>query len=349
MSPLSERQEQVLRLIIQEYVTSPKPVSSRTLVENYDLRASSATVRNEMAALEEMGFLSQPHTSAGRTPTDAGYRHVVNRLLHDGELPSGERYTIRHKFRQTRLDLAQWMRLAAAILAQTAQSVALITSLQAMPNRYKHLALIATEGRLVLMVLVLESGDVHQQILELAEPVSQEVLTQTTEQLNRLCEGLAAEEVMAIATRLDELERELSQQAGDMIQRADTQRAVVIHDGVGNILGEPELEREGVLQTLRVLEERETLDAVMNVLLPPNTDDVQVMIGGEGHWEELSQCSIILSRYGVTGHSSGALGVVGPTRMQYGRAIPAVRFVSQVMTDMLENIYGGSDDQASGT
>jgi heat-inducible transcriptional repressor len=343
VASLSERQEQIMRLVIQEYVTSPKPVSSRTLVENYDLRVSSATVRNDMAALEEMGFLSQPHTSAGRTPTDAGYRHVVNRLLHEGELPSGERHTIRHQFRQTPLDLVQWMRLAATILAETAQSVSLITSLRAVHNRYKHLALIATEGRLVLMVLVLESGDVHQQMLELAEPVAQESLTHTAEQLNRLCEGLTAQEVMAKASRLDVLEREVSQQAGDMIQRADSQRATIFHDGVGHILHEPEFEREGVLQTLRVLEERETLDDVLKVVLSPGLDDVQVMIGGEGRWEALSHCSIILSRYGVTGHSSGALGVMGPTRMQYGRAIPAVRFVSQVMSDLVENIYRGGD------
>lgn len=334
-----------MRLVIQEYVTSPKPVSSRTLTENYDLRVSSATVRNDMAALEEMGFLSQPYTSAGRTPTDAGYRHVVNRLLHEGELPSRERTTIRDEFHQTRLDLAQWMQLAAAILARTSRSVSLITSLQADLNRYKHLALIATEGRLVLMVLVLESGDVHQQMLELAEPLSQESLTGTAEQLNRLCEGLTAKEVLTKAARRDVLERELSQQAGDMIQRADSQRATVIHDGISNILGEPDLEREGVLQTLRALEEREVLDEVLNRLLAPDAEDVQVVIGGEGGWEELSHCSIIVSRYGVTGHSSGALGVMGPTRMQYGRAIPAVRFVSQVMSDMLGSIYGGSENQ----
>jgi heat-inducible transcriptional repressor len=223
--------------------------------------------------------------------------------------------------------------------------VSLITSLQTTSNRFKHMALIATEGRLVLMVLVLDSGDVHQQLLELAEPISQEVLSQTAEQLNRLCEGLTAEEVLAKASRLDVLEREVSQQASDMLQRADTQRAMIIHDGMANILDEPEFEQEGVRQTLRVLEERALLDDVLEGVLSPNMDDVQVMIAGEGRWETLSHCSMILSRYGVDGRSSGALGVLGPTRMRYGRAISAVRFVSQVMSELLFNLYEGPGEE----
>ena len=345
VASLTPRQEQILKLVIHEYVVSPSPVSSKALVENYDLTVSSATVRNDMAALEEMGLLTQPHTSAGRVPTDAGYRLFVENLAGEAELSSSERRTIRHQFHQTPLDLAQWMRLAAGILARTAKTVSLITSLQAVSNRFKHVALIATEGRLVLMVLVLDSGDVHQQLLELAEPISQEVLSQTAEQLNRICEGLTAEEVLAEASRLDVLEREVSQQASDLIQRADTQRAMIIHDGMANILDEPEFEQEGVRQALRVLEERALLDDVLEGVLSPNMDDVQVMIAGEGRWETLSHCSMILSRYGVDGRSSGALGVLGPTRMRYGRAISAVRFVSQVMSELLFNLYEGPGEE----
>lgn len=344
MTSLSSRQEQILRLVIQEYVTQPSPVSSRTLVENYDLDVSSATVRNDLAALEEMGFLTQPHTSAGRTPTDAGYRRVVNRLLAQSALPSAEQRTIRSQFIQSRLDLIQWMRLAAAILAETSHSVSLITALQTTANRYRHLALIATEGRLVLMVLVLDSGDVHQQMLELAEPLSQVTLNQTAELLDHLCEGLTSEEVFSKANRLDTLEREVGQQASDMIQRADTERATVIHDGVSNILDEPALEQAGVIQTLRALEERDILDNVLDVVLSPDTEGVQVMIGSEGQWEELNHCSVILSRYGLPNNSSGVLGVMGPTRMRYGRAISAVRYISQVMNDMLEGIYGTASE-----
>jgi heat-inducible transcriptional repressor len=224
-----------------------------------------------------------------------------------------------------------------------AQSVSLITSLQASPNRYKHMALIVTEGRLVLMVLVLESGDTHQQLLTLAEPVLQGVLSRTADQLNRLCKGLTAEEVLAKASQLALLEREIGQQAGDVIQRADQQSVEIIHTGVVNILDEPEFESEGVRQTLRVLEEREMLENVLGAVLAPDVEGVQVMIAGEGRWEELSHCSIVLSRYGVSGHSSGALGVVGPTRMRYRSAISAVRGVSEVINDMLFSLYGGAD------
>jgi heat-inducible transcriptional repressor len=344
---LTTRQENILHLIIQEYVTSPSPISSKALVENYDLGISSATVRNDMAALEEMGLLTQPHTSAGRVPTDAGYRYFVQSLLNDTELSSIEQQTIRHQFHQTHLDLAQWMRLAAAILARTVQSVSLITSPQTTQNRYKHMALIVTEGRLVLMVLVLQSGDLLQHVLTLSEPVSQEALSQTADRLNRLCEGLAAEEVLEKASHLDLLEQHISKRASDVLHHADAAGAKIIHDGVVNILNEPEFESEGVRQTLRMLEEREMLEDVLEVVLSPETDGVQVMIAGEGRWEELSHCSIILSRYGVLGQASGALGVVGPTRMRYGRAISAVRYVSEVMNDMLLNIHQGSGEGQS--
>lgn len=335
MSSLTQRQENILYLIIQEYVSSPDPVSSKTLVENYDLEVSSATVRNDMASLEDMGLLTQPHTSAGRVPTDAGYRYFVQGLLGETKLTSAEQQTIRREFHQTQLDLAQWMRLAAAVLAQTVQSVSLITSLLVTSNRYKHLALIETEGRTVLMVLVLESGDVLQHLVEISEPVSQDVLNQVAERLNRLCVGLTADEVLERAARLDELERTISEQASDVLLKADTRGASIIHDGVINILNEPEFESEGVRQTLRVLEEPEMLENVLEVALAPDAEGVQVVIAGEGRWEELSHCSIIVSRYGHVGEASGALGIVGPTRMQYGRAISAVRYVSQVMNDML--------------
>jgi len=273
-------------------------------------------------------------------PTDAGYRYFVQRLLNDTELPPTEQQTIRHQFHQTRLDLAQWMRLAAAILARTSQSVSLITTPQAAaPNRYKHMALIVIDNRLVLMVLVLESGDVLQHTLTLSEPASQDLLSQTTDRLNRLCVGLTAEEVLDKASQLDVLDRHISQRASDALHHADTAGARIIHDGVVNILSEPEFESEGVRQTLRVLEEREVLDDVLDVALAPNAQGIQVMIAGEGRWDELSHCSIILSRYGVVGRTSGALGVMGPTRMRYGRAISAVRYVSQVMNDMLRNVH----------
>ena len=170
--PLTDRQEAILGLVVRHFIETGVPVGSGTLVNQFEMGVSSATVRNELAALGEMGYLTQLHTSAGRIPTELGYRYFVQKLLGDFRLPAEERQMIRHQFHQARLDLGQWMRLAAAILARTSRGASFVTAPQIRPSRFKHIQLISTQGRLVLMILVLYGGEVNQQMLSLAEPLS---------------------------------------------------------------------------------------------------------------------------------------------------------------------------------
>ena len=181
---LTDRQEKILGLVVRNYISSGQPVGSKTLVNQYDLDVSSATVRNELALLDEMGFLVQLHTSAGRIPTEVGYRYFVQKLLGEFRLPVHERQMIRHQFHQARLDLDQWMRLAAAILARTSLSASFVTAPRPRSNRFKHMQLISTQGRLVLMILVLYGGEVKQQMLTLAEPLSQARLSLAASSMN---------------------------------------------------------------------------------------------------------------------------------------------------------------------
>nr|NIV38779.1 HrcA family transcriptional regulator [Anaerolineae bacterium] len=150
---LTPRQRTILGLVVRDYVAHTAPVSSRALVENYGLQVSTATVRNELARLEELGYLTHPHTSAGRVPTHKGYRHFVERLLGEVELPLQERRTIVHQFHQARRDFEQWMPLAASVLARTGRGAALVTVPQATQSCYKHMRLISTQGRMVLLIL----------------------------------------------------------------------------------------------------------------------------------------------------------------------------------------------------
>ena len=149
---LTDRQEKILGLVVRTYVETGQAVSSKGLVEQYDLDVSSATVRNELAALDEMGYLVQLHTSAGRIPTEVGYRYFVQKLLGEFRLPVHEEQMIRHQFHQARLDLDQWMKLAAAILARTSLGASFVTAPRPRSNRFKHLQLISTQRRLVLMI-----------------------------------------------------------------------------------------------------------------------------------------------------------------------------------------------------
>ncbi|MCX7681109.1 MAG: heat-inducible transcriptional repressor HrcA [Anaerolineae bacterium] len=338
---LTPRQQMILNLVVREYVQSTVPVSSRTLVERYGLGISSATVRNELARLEELGYLTHPHTSAGRVPTPKGYNHFVERLLGEVELPLHERRTIAHQFYQARGDFDQWMPLAASILARTARGAALVTAPQPEQSRYKHLQLIATQGRLVLLVLVLRGGTVKQQMLNLTEPLDQQALSEASDRLNQLLSGLTASEIAARVHTLPPFEANVAELVIGIMERTDARPAgTVYRDGLSEVLQEPEFsEGEHAQGLIRVMEERSFLEAVLADALSPEVGSIRVLIGGEGRWDELRACSLVLGRYGVAGFATGALGVVGPTRMLYGRAISAVRFISGVLSEMVYEMY----------
>jgi heat-inducible transcriptional repressor len=338
---LTPRQRTILGLVVREYVGSASPVSSRALVEGYGLQVSTATVRNELARLEELGYLTHPHTSAGRVPTHKGYHHFVGQLLGEAELPLHERRTIVHQFHQARQDFEQWMPLAASVLARTARGAALVTAPRAAQLYYKHLRLISTQGRTVLLVLVLRGGMVKQQMLTLVEPLNQEALNEASDRLNQLCNGLAAADIQARADELPPFEADIAKLVVDILNRADTRTAgVVYRDGLTEVLRQPEFSEGKQAQGLvRVMEEHSFLEAVLADALSPEVGNVRVLIGGEGRWDELQACSLVLGRYGVAGFATGALGVVGPTRMFYGRAISAVRFVSGLLSEMVYDMY----------
>ena len=349
MDELTSRQEMILGLVVHEFVRTATPVGSRTLVEKYGLNVSPATVRNEMARLEELGYLTHPHTSAGRIPTDLGYRYFVERLLQETELPLAERRTIAHQFQQVRQDIEEWMPLAASVLARTTRSAALVTAPRAAQARYRHLQLISTQGRLVLLVLVLQGGLVKQQMLTLPEPLPQSVLSEAADRLNQLCVGLTAEEIEARIPTLPLFEADIARLIVEMMHRADASAAdEVYHDGLSELLQAPEFtEGAQARSVLRVIEERSFLEAVLADALGPTVGSVRVMIGGEGRFDELQACSLILSRYGVAGLATGALGVLGPTRMGYGRAISAVRFVAGLLSELVHDVFVASAEPLS--
>ena len=338
---LTPRQQTILGLTVREYVKTASPVSSRALVERYGLPVSSATVRSELAYLEESGHLTHPHTSAGRVPTHEGYRYFVERLLGEVELPLRERLTIIHQFHQARENLEQWMPLAASTLARTVQGAALVTAPHSRRARYKHLQLISTEGLGVLLVLVLRGGMVKQRMLRLADPRTQRELAEVSDRLNQVCSGLTAAEIDAEQDGLPELAREVAELVAEIMRRVDTRASGVMYsDGLSEMLQQPEFaEGEKAQELVQVMEERSFLRRVIEEALSPEVGHVRVLVGGEGQWDQLRACSLVLARYGVAEFSTGALGVVGPTRMFYGRAISAVRFVAELLSDLVYETY----------
>jgi len=338
---LTTRQQTILGLVIREYIATAVPVSSKSITEQYGLRISSATVRNEMAYLEKMGYLTHPHTSAGRVPTEKGYRYFVQQLMGEAELPAAEKRMIQHQFYQVSLDVDQWMRLAATVLARISRTAAVVTSPRPNRCRFKHVELISTHGPLVLLILVLQEGLVEQQMLTLREIRSQEDLSRVSNWLNDAFRGLDTDEILVESAALPQFEQELGHIIADIMRSVDQRSGEVYHDGVLNVVGQPEFTAtESIRQVLRILEERALLESILSDVLSLAGNGVQIIIGGEGRWDELSECSLVLARYGINGETTGALGVIGPTRMPYERAISAVRYMSSLLSDLLITFYG---------
>jgi len=323
---------------MHEHIASADPVGSKNLVQKYKIGLSSATVRNEMAALTEAGLLRQPHTSAGRIPTEEGYRYFVGQLMNETSLPSTMRATINHQFSQMSSDIRQWMRLAASVLANQTNAASIITAPQASQVQFKHLELIATHGRQALAILVLNGGQIHQQILTLEKPVTQDQLSVISRKFSQLLAEQNTVQVSTFQEPLTSIETQILTWVEDELVRSNQlPTGEIILDGLTNVLSEPEFtDSEEARRALRLLEERSLLqDLLSQTIMPDTIGGVQVLIGGEGTWDDLSHCSVILSKYGSPSTATGTIGILGPMRMSYGYSISLIRFLSGLLSDFV--------------
>jgi heat-inducible transcriptional repressor len=332
---LAERRSRILSLIVDEYVESAMPVGSETMVRKYRLPVSSATIRNEMARLEEEGYITHPHTSAGRVPSDKGYRYYIESLMEEQDLTQEERETIRHQFHQAGRELEEWVRLAAAVLAQAVRNMAVVTTPRSPYCRLKHLELVSLHDLAVLLVLVLQDGRLMQQVLTLSEALSQDELTAAAHRLTDLYKGLTASQAQSKVVELSLLESRVMDEVRALMTAEDEGRYdEAFLEGVPLVLGQPEFSRtEKMLDLLAVLDEYS-----LTRMLPLRSlagEGVTVVIGRENQEDALRDCSLLVTRYGVPGALSGALAVLGPTRMRYPRTISTVRYVGALMSDLV--------------
>lgn len=348
MTPLSQRKEQILRALVEEYIHTATPVASETLVRKYGLSFSSATVRHELAGLEEAHLIQQPHTSAGRVPTDLGYRYFVEHLMQESALTLDEQRLIRHQFYQVQDHLDQWVGLTASVMARLLHSAAVMTQPRSIEGRLKHFEVLAVTEFSAHLVLVLTDGTVKQQRLLLETPIQQEELSAFSVQYNQLLQDKRASEISDVLAQanLSLTERLIGHTIARILeQHGEMLSDVFYHEGVMNILEQPEYTRLGpeeerserVRKVIEVLEQNRFLPALASHLR--TSQGVQVIIGGENQWDEMKDVSLVVSRYGEEGKVGGLLGIVGPTRMQYGRAIAVVRYMAKMMDELLAE-YG---------
>jgi heat-inducible transcriptional repressor len=337
---LAERQRELLRAVIREYIATAEPVASAALVRRYGLDVSSATVRNELAALEELGLLTHPHTSAGRVPTDLGYRYFIESLMPRTSLLPAEQLTVSHQFQQAMSNTTEWMRLAASTLARLTTEAAIVTPPATTRSLLKHVEAVPISERRVLLVAVLDGGAVHQQLVELSESV-------TTEHLRRLSARLSATHAMSDAGSVratiageSGADQQLVSALARLIEEQDAARVHdVYYDGIQNIMAQPEFtETDSVRDVVRFLEDRTRLVSIIPAGL--GAGDVHVAIGSEHRLEHLRGFSLVFGRYGGGSDFVGYVGVLGPTRMDYARSIGAVRYVGSLMSDLVRVMEG---------
>jgi heat-inducible transcriptional repressor len=346
--PLDARAGAILRAVVDEYVTSAVPVSSSALVEHYPLGVSSATVRSILAELEAQGLLTHPHTSAGRMPTDAGYRYYVQVLADERSLPVIDQRMIRHQFGQVEFLSEQWFRLAASTLAANTGTAGLATTAKPKDARVRKVELLLVQDRLALMIVVFREGTTRQTLHNLASPADQDELNRIAGLLNVLAVDRTAEEIEAALTDLpagDGLsdEAEILHIIGDRLVRTMREfDAVAIDDlfsdGLLNVMAAPEFDRsEKVRQVFAALENRAYLGSLVEAVA--RAGSIQVFIGHENRPLEMQEVSLVLAPYGRIGRAVGVVGVLGPTRMSYPQAIASVEFVSGLMDELVEHLY----------
>jgi heat-inducible transcriptional repressor len=336
---LTERRAQLLSLIIGEYVDTATPVGSDTIVRRFDLPVSSATIRNEMARLEEEGYITHPHTSAGRVPADKGYRYYVEALMQERDLPAEVKQTIRHQFHQAGREEDEWVHLSAAVLARAVENAAVVTLPRTPESRLKRLELVGIQDGAALLVLVLQQARVKQQVLIFPEPMDQDQLTAIANHLNAAFRGHTADEIRGSEAQLTQMEWHVANAIREIMSASDRGGYDEAYlEGVRNVLQKPEFgTSDKMLNLLEVLEQRN-----LTKLIPfreISADGVTVMIGAENEEDAMHEYSVVVSPYGVPGGISGAMAVVGPTRMRYSQTISTVRFIAGLMSEMLATYY----------
>ena len=339
---ITERQQLILKHIVDDYIHDAAPISSESLARNHrHLGISPATVRNEVAALEEQGYISRPHSSAGSVPDDGAYRlYVETGLAEDGpHVPSDQRTAISRRFRKVEDDMDQWGSVAAALIAQIVGNLGIATFPKMSVSRVKHLELVPVQDFLALLIVVLEQAKLRKQLIRFSEPVDNTVVESMSTRLRSHVTGLTHQEIAIRPMSLTPTERQAVDATMVMLREEDDSA----HEdhyvrGLRNLLDQPEfVDYEKVLPIIDGIEDGSLIEAALEEA--PVGEVVRVVIGQENRGSALRPLSVVICRYGVPGHALGTIGVIGPTRMEYNRAISGIGFISSIMNGMVRSVY----------
>ncbi|HWB72862.1 MAG TPA: heat-inducible transcriptional repressor HrcA [Egibacteraceae bacterium] len=343
---LDERKAAILKAIVQAYIREGEPVGSKRLVEGWSFGVSPATVRSDMAALEEAGFITHPHPSAGRVPTDKGYRFYVDSLPGVATLSPDQRAALEQLLLGS-ADLEELLRRTSGVLSRLTRFAALVAAPRLDRSRLRHVELVQLGPTSVLAVFIADTGRVEKRMLDLDAPVAEQEIGRARHAVNEAVCGLWLSQARDVISGLGAgappevrgLVEAVAEAVRDGLVGPPSEQVFV--GGTANIAGEGYFDRlEQVKQVFETLEEQVVVLKMLRAAV--EAGDPAVRIGTELPLVELAACSVVAARY-EAGHASGSLGVLGPTRMDYPRTLAAVQAVASSLEKALAELSGGGN------
>jgi heat-inducible transcriptional repressor len=340
--PLSARDIRIFQSVIREYILTAEPVSSRKIARHYGLNLSPATIRNVMADLEDMGFLYQPHTSAGRVPTNRGFRLYVDSIVASTELSLPSKHAIEEKYRKASGELSSLMRETSRILSEFSHGTGIVMAPRFIDRVFRRIDFVLLRKGQILAVFVSQTGLVQNTVIELEEiAVTQDDLDKFSRYLNEILGGLTLRQVrQKILQEMREEENRYDAicyralQLGQTVLSADYEAEVYV-EGQDNLLDYPELAKAPKFKVLlNAFEKKSILLTILDKAM--DAEGLHIVIGPENELQEMEDISFVLSPYAREQDILGSLGVVGPTRMNYLTIVPIVDYIAKVLSDHLK-------------
>lgn len=337
---LSSRSKTVLNVIVGDYIREATPISSEAIARRSELNVSAATIRSDVVELEQEGFIMRPHTSSGSVPLDKGYRFYVGAV---GEpkldyIPAHVRGFIHREMTEVERDVEDWSRVAAAVLARLVDNMAIATFPKSKESRVKHIELVRLQDVLALLIVVFEQATVRRQLIRFSKPITEDSMLRSSNRLKHKLVGLTRREIKERQVSFDPYDNDLVSSAMVMLEEEDRiEHRDHYLDGLRNLLDQPEFsDKENVRGFVKSLEDGSLARAILDEV--PEAGLINVVIGQENRGNMLWPFSVIIGRYGVPGEATGAVGAVGPIRMEYSRTIAGVGLMAEVMSEMVENV-----------
>lgn len=343
MQGLEKRAEQILQAITWEYILTGEPVGSRTLSKQKDIGLSAASIRNIMSDLTESGYIMQPHVSAGRVPTDRGYRFYVDNIAQPLELGWDEQAAIESLISAAGLDVRDVLRQSSSVLAELSKQAGLVTATSAVEQTFKTIEFIKIAEDRILVVLISTSGMVQNKVIFDEDGINQDTLEKYSRMLNDMLKDLDLREArerieVELAREKTEVDAVLAKvlRLGHIVLAHETTREIFI-EGQTNILDEPEFAQIETLKAILVtFEEKSNLLKILDKTL--KASGIQIFIGSEHGLDEIETCSIVAYPIRTDDAVLGSIGVIGPKRMNYRKVVPLVDTTARILTRLLKRI-----------